>query len=322
MSNTKILTIDPKATDIALGVYKAKKGQLTVQSMESDEYKKETTSRKGRDRVKELAALTEPERAMVEKANAQGKGVLWDKGNGQSYYFVAQKPDEKQAGKDADKEKKAEAEKEKGGFLDWCGRNWGWLVAGAAAIAAGIVFLVRKNRKKSSSTNLKSDKNANQVSGMNDGSTGNNGNSNTGNSGNTGNNGNSNTGNSGNTGNDSNNNTGNSGNTGNDSNSNTGNSGNTGNGSNSNTGNSSSTQKGTTSKGNGLLGASSSELTSNRTTGQGGDGPINNSGQVSAPRVGSGGLNKALALVSDSSSNSLDSSNSLGRSIRRSNGRG
>ena len=71
-----------------------------------------------------------------------------------------------------------------------------------------------------------------------------------------------------------------------------------------------------------MLGASSSELTSNRTTGQGGDGPINNSGQVSAPRVGSGGLNKALALVSDSSSNSLDSSNSLGRSIRRSNGRG
>lgn len=155
MAKTKTLSIDPNAAEIAIGVYKAKKGQLTVQSMESDEYKKETISRKGRDRVKELAALTEPERAMVEKANAQGKGVLWDKGNGQSYYFVAQKPDEKQAGKDADKEKKAEAEKEKGGFLDWCGRNWGWLVAGAAAIAVGIVFLVRKNKKKSSGSGEK-----------------------------------------------------------------------------------------------------------------------------------------------------------------------
>ncbi|MBE6456042.1 MAG: hypothetical protein E7014_06340 [Alphaproteobacteria bacterium] len=147
----KVLTIDPNATDVTLGVYKAKQGQLTVQSMESDEYKRETEARKGRNRAKELAMLTEPERAMVEKANAQGKGVLWNKGNGQSYYFVAQKPDEKQAGKDADKEKKAEAEKEKGGFLDWCGRNWGWLVAGAAAIAAGIIFLTRKNRKKKSS---------------------------------------------------------------------------------------------------------------------------------------------------------------------------
>ena len=147
----KVLTIDPNATDIALGIYAAQNGRLTVQAMESAEYKRETANRTKRNRAQELAGLTETERTMVERANAQGKGVLWNKGNGQSYYFVAQKPDEKQAGKDADKEKNAEAEKEKGGFLDWCGRNWGWLVAGAAAIAAGIIFLTRKNRKKKSS---------------------------------------------------------------------------------------------------------------------------------------------------------------------------
>ena len=149
MANARTLTIDPKATDIALGIYAAQNGRLTVQAMESAEYKRETANRTNRNRAQELVGLTETERTMVERANAQGKGVLWNKGNGQSYYFVAQNPDEKQAGKNT------EEEKEKGGFLNWCKRNWGWLVAGVVAVTAGVIFLVRKNKKKSSGSGEK-----------------------------------------------------------------------------------------------------------------------------------------------------------------------
>lgn len=40
-------------------------------------------------------------------------------------------------------------EKDKGGVWAWLKRNWLWLLAGAGAIAGGIIYLVHKNRKKS-----------------------------------------------------------------------------------------------------------------------------------------------------------------------------
>ncbi|MBE6456043.1 MAG: hypothetical protein E7014_06345 [Alphaproteobacteria bacterium] len=82
---------------------------------------------------------------LIEGANAKGVPVLV-KGAGQYGGNFLFQPTQKTP----TATNTTETEKDQGGFVDWCKRNWYWLVAGAAAIAVGIVFLVRHNRKKKS----------------------------------------------------------------------------------------------------------------------------------------------------------------------------
>lgn len=86
---------------------------------------------------------------LIEGANAKGVPVLV-KGAGQYGGNFLFQPTQKTP----TATNTTETEKDQGGFLDWCKRNWYWLVAGAAAIAAGIVFLVRHNRKKKSTKTI------------------------------------------------------------------------------------------------------------------------------------------------------------------------
>ena len=132
--------------DIPVGRLQSKtKGVFTVMPIDSAEYKKEAGARKNRNRESELKALDAETRANIEAANAQGKGVMWQKPNGSSYLFTGQKPNEKTSEK-----KKKDEEK---GVLAWCKRNWGWLLAGAVAVGVGVYFLVRNNKKKDKNKN-------------------------------------------------------------------------------------------------------------------------------------------------------------------------
>lgn len=82
---------------------------------------------------------------LIEGANAKGVPVLV-KGAGQYGGNFLFQPTQKTP----TATNTTETEKDQGGFLNWCERNWYWLVAAAAAVAVGIVFLVRHNRKKKS----------------------------------------------------------------------------------------------------------------------------------------------------------------------------
>ena len=142
MAENKVQPTENKVVpDIPIGKLSSKtKGTFTVMPVDSAEYRKEADARKNRSRESELKALDAETRANIEAANAQGKGVMWQKPDGSSYLFTGQKPDEKAL----DKKKKDEEK----GVWAWCKRNWGWLLAGAAAIGIGAYFLIRNNKKK------------------------------------------------------------------------------------------------------------------------------------------------------------------------------
>lgn len=142
MAENKVQPTENKVVpNIPIGRLPSKtSGTFTVMPIDSAEYKKEADARKNRNRESELKVLDAETRTNIEAANAQGKGVMWQKPNGSSYLFTGQKPDEKAL----DKKKKDEEK----GVWAWCKRNWGWLLAGAVAIGVGAYFLIRNNKKK------------------------------------------------------------------------------------------------------------------------------------------------------------------------------
>lgn len=79
----------------------------------------------------------------IEQANANGVPVKVDGAGTKGSVFLFQPTGEMQLAQN-----NAKKEEEKGGFLDWCKRNWYWLALGAVAIGVGVYFLVRNNNKK------------------------------------------------------------------------------------------------------------------------------------------------------------------------------
>ena len=83
----------------------------------------------------------------IEQANANGVPVKVDGAGTKGSVFLFQPTGEMQL-----TQNNAKKEEEKGGFLDWCKRNWYWLALGAVAIGVGVYFLVRNNKKDKKKT--------------------------------------------------------------------------------------------------------------------------------------------------------------------------
>ena len=95
----------------------------------------------------------------IEQANANGVPVKVDGAGTKGSVFLFQPTGEMQL-----TQNNAKKEEEKGGFLDWCKRNWYWLALGAVAIGVGVYFLVRNNKKDKKKTVTQTQKESSDVS--------------------------------------------------------------------------------------------------------------------------------------------------------------
>ncbi len=104
------------------GKYGVKRGtfQIIDQKNSPKDYDAAAKGRNAKDRTAYLKQLTPEEQAVVKRANAEGKGVLWNMGNGKSYLFVPSEEEKAKARQKAEEDKKnAAAQGEDEGLGFW-----------------------------------------------------------------------------------------------------------------------------------------------------------------------------------------------------------